>query len=243
MSSATDAPASLDSGFSSAGLAGAVLAALATVRDPELDAPVTTLGFISSCTVSTQGQAQVRLRLPTYFCAPNFAFLMVADAYDAVTAVPGVTDAEVILDDHFASDAINAGVAARAGFVGSFDGEAADELDDLRAAFLRKAVLAGTDLVCRPLVDAGRTPPELAALTLGATPVSAELDRLRQRRRELGLPADDASFLLLDPATAKRIPESSVPLHLRRARLTRTGIDANTSICSGMLKARYPDPS
>jgi metal-sulfur cluster biosynthetic enzyme len=243
MSSATDAPASLDPGFSSAGLAGAVLAALATVRDPELDAPVTTLGFISSCTVSTQGQAQVRLRLPTYFCAPNFAFLMVADAYDAISAVPGVASAEVILDDHFASDAINAGVAARAGFVGSFDGEAVDELDDLRAAFLRKAVLAGTDLVCRPLAADGRTPADLAALTLGATPVSAELDRLRQRRRELGLPADDASFLLVDPATGERIPEPRVPLHLRRARLTRTGIDANTSICSGMLKARYPDPS
>jgi metal-sulfur cluster biosynthetic enzyme len=243
MSSATDAPATLDSGFSSAGLAGAVLAALATVRDPELDAPVTTLGFISSCTVSPEGQAQVRLRLPTYFCAPNFAFLMVADAYDAVTAVPGVAAAEVILDDHFASDAINAGVAARAGFVASFDGEAASELDDLRAAFLRKAVLAGTDLVCRPLAAAGRTPADLAALTLGATPASAELDRLRQRRRELGLPADDASFLLLDPATGERIPEPRVPLHLRRARLTRTGIDANTSICSGMLQARYPDPS
>ena len=95
-----------------------MLAALATVRDPELDEPITTLGFVASCTVSAGGQAQVRLRLPTYFCAPNFAFLMVADAYDAVTAVPGVSSAEVILDDHFASDAINAGVAARAGFVG-----------------------------------------------------------------------------------------------------------------------------
>ncbi len=141
-----------------AGLAGAVYAALATVRDPELDQPVTTLGFVSSCTVTGEGAAQVRLRLPTYFCAPNFAFLMVADAYDAVTAVPGVTAAEVILDDHFASDAINAGVAARAGFVASFDGEATDELDDLRATFLRKAVLAGTDQVCRPLVDAGCHP-------------------------------------------------------------------------------------
>jgi metal-sulfur cluster biosynthetic enzyme len=136
MSSVTDAPASLQSAPVD-GLAGAVLAALATVRDPELDEPVTTLGFVSSCTVSADGQTQVRLRLPTYFCAPNFAFLMVADAYDAVAAVPGVTAAEVILDDHFASDAINAGVAARAGFVGSFDGEAVDELDDLRATFLR----------------------------------------------------------------------------------------------------------
>jgi metal-sulfur cluster biosynthetic enzyme len=222
-----------------AGLAGAVYAALGTVRDPELDQPVTTLGFVSSCTVTCEGAAQVRLRLPTYFCAPNFAFLMVADAYDAVTAVLGVASAEVILDDHFASDAINAGVAARVGFAASFDGEAADELDDLRATFLRKAVLAGTDQVCRPLVDAGLTPAELAALTLGATPASPALDRLRQRRRDLALPADDTSLLLLDPTTGNRIPEARVPLHLRRARLTRTGIDANTSICSGMLKARY----
>jgi metal-sulfur cluster biosynthetic enzyme len=224
-----------------AGLASAAYTALGTVRDPELDQPVTTLGFVSSCTVTGEGAAQVRLRLPTYFCAPNFAFLMVADAYDAVTGVPGVQSTEVILDDHFASDAINVGVAARAGFVASFDGEATDELDDLRATFLRKAVLAGTDQVCRPLVDAGLTPAELTALTLGATPVSPELDRLRQRRRDLALPADDTSFLLLDPATGDRIPESRVPLHLRRARLTRTGIDANTSICSGMLRARYPE--
>src|ERR1700691_3251825 len=70
--------------------AGTLLAALETVRDPELDEPVTSLGFVSSCTVSADGDAQVRLRLPTYFCAPNFAFLMVADAYDAVSAQAGV---------------------------------------------------------------------------------------------------------------------------------------------------------
>ena len=235
MSSATEAPAS-------AGVAAdAVLAALATVRDPELDEPITTLGFVASCTVSRDGQAQVRLRLPTYFCAPNFAFLMVADAYDAVTAVPGVVRAEVILDDHFASDAINAGVAARAGFMGSFEGEATDELDDLRATFLRKAVLAGTDQVCRPLVDAGLTPADLAALTLGATPASPALDRLRQRRRDLNLPAGDGAPLLIDPQTGERIAAPAVPLHLRKARVTRTGIEANTSICSGMFKVRYPD--
>ena len=218
----------------------AVYTALATVRDPELDEPITTLGFVASCTVSPDGQAQVRLRLPTYFCAPNFAFLMVADAYDAVTGVPGVAAAEVILDDHFASDAINAGVAARAGFVGSFDGEAVDELDQLRATFLRKAVLAGTDLVCRPLAAAGRTPAELAALTLADVPPSPELTRLRRRRADLGLPADDGAPLLINPATGAPVAPDAVPIHLRRARLTRTGIDANTSICSGMLKARYP---
>jgi hypothetical protein len=31
-----------------------------------------------------------------------------------------------------------------------------------------------------------------------------------------------------------------VPLHLRRARTTRVGVDANTGICRGMLRHRYP---
>jgi metal-sulfur cluster biosynthetic enzyme len=241
MTTSTDALASLAEGFRTrpAGLAGAVYEALATVRDPELDEPITTLEFVSSCTVSPEGQAEVRLRLPTYFCAPNFAFLMVADAHDAASGVPGITAAEVTLEDHFASGEINAGVAAEAGFVASFDGEAASELDELRAQFLRKAVMAGTDQVCRPLVDHGVTPAELVSLTLGAIPASGALDRLRQRRADLGLPADNDAPLLLDPATGQRISEEAVPLHLRRARLTRTGIDANTSICFGMLKARY----
>ena len=219
----------------------AALAALTTVRDPELDEPITALGFVASCTVSCQGQATVRLRLPTYFCAPNFAFLMVADAYDAVAAVPGISEAEVILEDHFASEAINSGVAAQAGFVKSFDGEAVAELGDLRAQFLRKAVMAGTDQVCRPLVAAGTSPADLLTLTLGAIPASPELARLRQRRADLGLGADDESPLLVDPQTGERIAEGEVPLHLRKARVTRTGIEANTSICSGMFKVRYPD--
>ena len=124
-----------------------LLAALGTVRDPELDEPITSLGFVAACTLSPGGDAEIRLRLPTYFCAPNFAYLMVADAYDAVTAVPGVRTARVLLEDHFAADAINGGVAAQAGFAQSFDGEAVGELHDLRRDFLRKAVLAGTDQV------------------------------------------------------------------------------------------------
>jgi len=216
----------------------AIWAAMETVRDPELDEPITTLGFVASCTVSPGGQAEVRLRLPTYFCAPNFAYLMVADAYDAVTGVPGVTSAEVVLEDHFASDAINGGVAARAGFVRAFDGEAVAELDELRAAFLRKAVLAGTDRVARPLLAAGVTTAALRSMALGDVPASPELDRLRSRRADLGLPAGDDAPLLIDPASGTAVSDEAVPLHLRRARVTRAGIEANASICSGML--RYP---
>ncbi len=214
--------------------------ALETVRDPELDEPITSLGFVASCTVSADGDARIRLRLPTYFCAPNFAYLMVADAYEAAAGTPGVRSVQVVLEDHFAADAINAGVAAQAGFVASFDGEAVAELHELRAAFLRKAVLAGTDLVCRPLLAAGTAPGRLRQLTLGDVPPSRELARLRRRRAELGLPSGDVAPLLIDPETGDRVGAEAVPLHLRRARVTRAGIEANTSICSGMLRHRYP---
>ncbi|MEN3306840.1 MAG: hypothetical protein V7603_3042 [Micromonosporaceae bacterium] len=219
--------------------ASRVLAGLEAVRDPELDQPITTLGFVASCAVSADGDAEVHLRLPTYFCAPNFAFLMVADAYDAVSTVDGVRSTVVVLDDHFAAEAINDGVAARAGFARSFAGEAVDELDGLRADFLRKAVMAGTDQVCRPLLAAGTEPAELARLTLGDVPPSRDLDRLRRRRAELGLPAGDDAALLIDPATGATVGAGALPLHLRRARTTRVSLDANTSICRGMLWHRY----
>jgi metal-sulfur cluster biosynthetic enzyme len=218
----------------------AVWQALGTVLDPELDEPITTLDFVASCTVSGDGVATVRLRLPTFFCAPNFSFLMVADAYDAVSAVEGVTRAEISLEDHHASTEINDGVAAHAGFVQTFAGEADAELAELRRYFLEKAVVAGQDRVARPLVDAGAGPDELAALSLGAAPPSADLDRLRGRRSVLGLPADDDAPLLIHP-DGTRVSAAQVPLHLRRARLTRLGIESNGEFCKSFLKTRYAD--
>ena len=222
-------------------VADSVLAALGTVRDPELDEPVTSLGFVASCTVSADGVAAVHLRLPTYFCAPNFAFLMVADAYEAVSGVAGVSHAQIVLDDHFASDAINGGVAARSGFQSTFGALADSELDSLRIDFIRKAVLAGTDRVCRPLLAAGTAGEELAGLTLGDAPPSPDRERLRARRAELGLPTADDSPLLIDPVTGDAVAVEALPLHLRKARLTRVGAEANSGICRGMLKDRYPD--
>jgi metal-sulfur cluster biosynthetic enzyme len=216
----------------------AVWAALGTVLDPEIDEPITDLDFVESCTVSDEGVVAVRLRLPTFFCAPNFSFLMVADAYDAVSAVPGVARADVELADHHASAEINGGVAAQAGFVSTFAGEATAELGELRAHFLAKAAMAGQDRVARPLVDAGAGPEELAELTLAAVPPSADLTRLRERRAAIGLPSGDDAPLLLH-ADGSRVTSAQVPLHLRRARLTRIGMEANGEYCKSLLKSRY----
>ena len=60
-----------------------VLEALGTVYDPELDEPITDIGFDSSVVVAG-GAVAVRLRHPTPQCAPTFAFLMAADATRAI---------------------------------------------------------------------------------------------------------------------------------------------------------------
>ena len=86
-----------------------VLEALGTVYDPELDEPITTLGFVGSCVV-TGSDVEVRLRLPTPQCAPNFAFLMAADARNAVRRLPEAGEVTVVLEDHYTGEEINAAV-------------------------------------------------------------------------------------------------------------------------------------
>jgi len=112
-----------------------VLRALSTVVDPELDEPITELGFVRSLEIdeSPYGATVVaHLRLPTSFCSPNFAYLMASDAKDAIAGIRGVSRVVVELDDHHDSDLINAGLAADAGYKGTFRHEAEQDLDDCR---------------------------------------------------------------------------------------------------------------
>lgn len=219
----------------------AVWSALGTVRDPELDEPITGLGFVRELIVD-EPEVRVRLRLPTYFCAPNFAYLMVADAADALRAVPGVTRVDVRLEDHFAAEEINAGVAARAGFSGSFPGEAARELDDLRRTFQRKAHTAALERVCRRLVSEGLAVDELARLRLEDLAPSPEQESLLRRRSEAGLPVTPASPLVVDD-DGMPVPAEKVAPRLRFARAVRVSIDGNASFCRGLLKTRYGEES
>ncbi len=147
----------------SAVLRDAVWAALGTVRDPELDEPITSSRVRVVVHRLLDGVATVLLRLPDVLLLANFSWLMVADAYDAVSAVPGVTRADIELEDHFVAEVINQGVAARSGFVAAFSGRGRRASSTTCAAtFNRKAALAGQDIVARPLVNAGATPEELA---------------------------------------------------------------------------------
>ena len=153
-----------------------VRAALGTVVDPELDEPITDVGFVRSVAVDG-GAVEVHLRLPTSFCAPNFAWLMVSDAHDAVSAVPGVQRVAVELDDHSDSDLINRGLAAGLGYRGTFGSEAEDSLDELRATFQRKAHTAAMERALTGWLRAHPDRPETAVgeLRMADLPVPEHL--------------------------------------------------------------------
>jgi metal-sulfur cluster biosynthetic enzyme len=218
----------------------AVLAALDTVRDPELDESLPELGFVAGIRIEG-GAAEVRLRLPTYFCAPNFAFLMVADAHRAVCAVPGVREARVILEDHFASQEITAGVEAGASFSRVFAGEADGGLEDLRLLFRRKALLARQHAICLKLLARGHAAADLAALTLADVPPGPEAASYLHRRAELGIDTKPPAALVITGAGTP-VPAEEMERHLRLARAIRVSVEANAGMCRGLLATRYGKP-
>ncbi|MCF6743482.1 iron-sulfur cluster assembly protein [Blastococcus sp. KM273128] len=223
-------------------LAAGIRAALGAVVDPELDEPITDLGFVRSVAVDHSADpptAEVHLRLPTSFCAPNFAWLMASDARDAVAAVPGVGAVVVELDDHHDSDLINRGLAAGLGYRGTFGHEAEESLDELRATFARKAHTAAMERAVTALL---RTDPgaDVAALVLGDLPAGERAtEALLHRRAALGLPVDDGAPVLVDADGTRPTPEAAA-LFLRRARSVRISIDGNAHFCRGLLTTRYP---
>jgi metal-sulfur cluster biosynthetic enzyme len=221
---------------SSPALRASVLDALAQVHDPELDEPITRLGFITSCEVSAGGDVELVLRLPTPQCAPNFAFLMAADARRVLRRLPGVGEVSVRLADHYTGQEINAALDRGDGFAGAFPGETVDEeLAALRELFLRKALVARESRLCERLRAAGETPEQIVARRLADLPDSPDARRCAELRRRLGLPAgaDSPGFVL---PSGEPVAPGELIRWLRTARLVRMSLEVNGGICRSLLR-------
>jgi metal-sulfur cluster biosynthetic enzyme len=217
-----------------------ILDALSGVRDPELDEPITDLKFISDLRVGDDA-VDVRLRLPTPFCAPNFAYLMANDAREAILSVPGVREARVVLVDHHTADEINAGMAGDLGFdntFNSFEETGGEDLDELRGIFRRKAFVSRQEKLCRVLLADGYSSEDLANMSLGELPDSEAKAKYLSRREELGLDISAGAPFVVDP-DGREVPEDAVVQHLRFARVTRLSIESNAGFCRGVLAARH----
>ncbi len=193
--------------------------------------------------MADSGAVDVRLRLPTPQCAPNFAYLMAADARDAVRALPGAGAVSVVLEDHFTGAEINAAVGRGEGFAEAFPGETEGELDALRELFRRKALVARQSRVCEALLADGATPEAVAAMRLDELPDGHDARRCGELRAQLGLDAGGAAPAFVRP-DGSPITAGDLALWLRMAGLVRTSLEANGGICRSLLAVRYgiPDP-
>jgi metal-sulfur cluster biosynthetic enzyme len=217
-----------------------VLDALSGVRDPELDEPITALRFVSSCTISHDGDVEVMLRLPTPQCAPNFAFLMAADARNAVRRLPEVRKVTVKLEDHYTGEEINAALGRGEGFSGAFPGETDDDddLEALRDLFTRKALIARQAKVCDGLMRAGASPQQVTATRVADLPQTAEVRRCLELRAQLGLCCGAQAPAFVTPGGGAVAPEQ-LKRWLRVGRLVRTSLEVNGGICRSLLQIRH----
>ena len=215
--------------------------ALSTVRDPELDEPITDLGFVKEVRIDG-GRVTVTLWLPTYFCAPNFAYIMAVDAKSAVGAVDGVTDVAIRLIDHQQADEINDGLAAGKDFDETFPDDTAGEgLAEVRKRFDRKAFIARQQEVYRQLAASGMEPGDILGLTVGDLPDTPETRRYLDRRARVDLDMSlDAPFLL--DLEGKAVTAENLDRHLIFARTVSVSIEGNASFCRGLLAVRYGLP-
>src|ERR1700678_32884 len=137
---------------------------LETVTAPELDEPVTALEFVTRADVDANDCVHIEFRLPTYWCAANFTFLMADDMRSAVKALPWVAAVSIVLGEHMYADKINAGLARGLSFQETFGAEADSDLDELRRTFLLKAFQRRQGGLLAHPFGGGATAPGLAEM-------------------------------------------------------------------------------
>nr|WP_294521969.1 iron-sulfur cluster assembly protein [uncultured Rhodopila sp.] len=228
--------------------------ALDRVTDPELDEPVTDLRFIDRLAIEGD-TVSIGFRLPTYWCAANFAFLMADDMRREVAALPWVGHVEVTLGEHMYAAKINHGLAHGLSFQDTFGNEASAELNELRRTFLVKAFQRRQEALLRYMLkhsaqqgaDGGpapaRTAEALVSMTLPALktlPLDHDGNQIRSRyldRRHIcAAPGEPLAFV---DAHGEPIAADSLHGYLQALGRVTINTEFNGALCRGLLAARF----
>ena len=225
-----------------------ILARLDAVLDPEIDRSVVAMGFIQQLE-EADGAVSVSFRLPTHWCAANFAFLMASDMRTAITALPWARQVEVRLLDHFAAGRINRAVNEGGEFADVFPGEASGDLTALRRRFSEKAFLTRQEALLRPLARARGVAAalalrfgELEALAQGDDALRGEATRYLSLRRQFGglTHRQAPAFTTL---AGQPVRASGYAAHMRDLRRGCGAAEANAEHCQILMLARQAAPA
>ncbi|MBO8173552.1 MAG: iron-sulfur cluster assembly protein [Bacillaceae bacterium] len=218
---------------------------LAQVMDPELDESLIELGFIDEIRIDGR-RVTVSFKLPTYWCSPNFAFLMASDIRDRIRELDWVDEVSVRLKDHLYADAINDGVSKNRSFAETFPEFSSGELNQLRKTFRDKAFLARQDRLIRYLLKRGMTKTAILNFTIqDLQELSGDYPALKNhiesylsiRRECLGTgEAHDTAFVKKD---GRRIALQEFADYLKETQRTRVSMEFNAIHCRGLFQTRY----
>jgi metal-sulfur cluster biosynthetic enzyme len=228
-----------------AGREADVRRALDRVTDPELDEPVTDLRFVEHLTMNQDGDVSIGFRLPTYWCAANFAFLMADDMRRAVRALPWVRDVQVTLGKHMYAEKINHGLANGLSFMATFGNEASAELDELRRTFLVKAFQRRQEALLRHLLAKGHHADVLVSMSLvdlRAVPFEPDDENLRRRyldrRNVCAGPTEKLAFV---DARGDQLGAENLTAYLQALERITINAEFNGALCRGLLAARFSE--
>jgi metal-sulfur cluster biosynthetic enzyme len=214
------------------------------VTDPELDESVTELGFVTSVEVDAMDNVHIQFRLPTYWCAANFAFMMADDMRAAVGAVSWVRGVSVVLGEHMYADKINRGISQGLSFQEAFGREANGDLSDVRRTFLLKAFQRRQEALLNELMAQGYTAEQLVTMILGelqALSVERQgqdlVGRYLERREIVGPCSPDAPAFL--SAEGRRLQAEGLEAYVRGLRRVGVNAEFNGALCRGLLSVRF----
>lgn len=222
---------------------------LDAVTDPELDEPITDMGFVEQIEVIDAQMVKVEFRLPTYWCSPNFAFLMAFGIRREILALPWVRTATVQLNDHCFGDKVNEGVNSGREYQDVFakycDGAKLNEVVD---TFLAKAFDRRQETVMLGLKQLGYDAEAIVSMTLQQLQnidfEGEEEARQKPRYLELLLAqklAENPSDPAFSTWAKETIKVASLSEHLARLRSTRINMEFNGALCRGLAKTRYKE--
>ena len=226
-----------------------VWARLDLVMDPELDEPLTDMGFIEAVAITGPGTVAVSFRLPTYWCSPNFAFLMAEGIKREIEVLPWVTQAVVTLEDHMAAAEMNAAINAGASFASVFAELQPDEdLSALREKFDQKAFQRRQEVVIKALKAQGQTVDQIVTLTRAALQATIFDDEEATRQQARYLALLSARQLAPHPSDAALTDWQGNPLtvdgfanHMGLLRSVRINMEFSGSLCRGLKQSRYKE--
>ena len=239
-----------------ADLKQSVLQALSTVTDPELDEPITDLGFVKRLSVSDDGRVSLDLVTSTFWCSPNFVYMMLEEARDVVSNLAGISEVRVRLEGHHDSDRINNGINSRKSFSECYESEAKGNLVELNRMIRTRALRSRLHAMAATLSKYGVSPDQLLDLSVadvssngdsvvvkspGETLSISDVEDVKRVSRYLrfrdrvGSRHGPLVVWDLDGNPPKRDEFRSA---LEEARLARANFSLNAEMCRALLSAR-----